>query len=87
MSLETYVKIIDKHRPKGIPPSYCPIGYEVDNHSYAMKNIKITLGLSLVGFYPKSAKVIGSYNENTLELKLYKSWLKASNRKHRKSEK
>ncbi len=63
MSLETYVRVVTKHKPKGMPTTYCPIDIEKGS---------ITLGLSLVGFYPKGAEVVGIFNEDTETLKLFK---------------
>lgn len=62
---ETYVKIITKHKPKDMPPTYCPIDIE--------KNC-MTIGLSLIGFYPKGAVVVGTYNEDTETLRIYKKY-------------
>lgn len=62
--IETYVKIVKKNRPKDIPVTYCPI--DIEKH-------EITLGLSLIGFYPKGAKVVGTFNEDTEKLILYKN--------------
>lgn len=64
MSLETYVRMISKHKPKDFPTTYCPIDIEKE---------EITLGLSLIGFYPKGAKVVGTFNEDTQKLKLFNS--------------
>jgi hypothetical protein len=63
MSLETYVKLLSKYNTAKIP-TYCPIHLETGS---------ITIGLSLVGFFPKGAKVLGSYNIETGKLNLYKS--------------
>jgi len=60
--IETYVRMVNKHKPKGFPVTYCPIN--IDKH-------EITLGLSLIGFYHKGAQIVGIFNTNTEKLTLY----------------
>jgi hypothetical protein len=62
--LETYVRMVNKHKPKGFPATYCPIDVEKG---------EITIGLSLIGCYPKGAKIVGTFNEDTQKLTLFKS--------------
>lgn len=65
MSLETYVRMVNKHKPKDMPATYCPVDIEKGC---------VTLGLSLIGFYPKGAKVVGTYDERMGTLKLFKKF-------------
>jgi hypothetical protein len=56
---ETYVKIVGKERTKDWPDTYCPIDLEKKS---------VLLGLTLIGFVPDGAEVVGEYNEDTNEL-------------------
>jgi hypothetical protein len=66
MSLETYVKIVGKERTEDWPDTYCPI--DIDETG---KVKQITIGLSLIGFVPEGAQIVGEYDEDTDKLTLY----------------
>jgi hypothetical protein len=53
---ETYVKIKKTFNEDGIPDTYCPID---------LKKKSVTLGLTLIGFVPKGAKMVGEYEPST----------------------
>ncbi len=63
---ETFVKIVSKNKPSSLPDTYCPIDVE---------KRKIVIGLSLCGFYPEGAKIIGEYDEDTEKLTFYPSYI------------
>jgi len=59
---ETYVKLVSKFRLHDIDV-YCPID---------LKNHRIIVGLSLIGFIPDGAEIVGEFDEDTQKLKLTK---------------
>ena len=63
---ETFVKIVSKNKPTSLPDTYCPIDVEKQ---------RIALGVSLIGFYPEGAKVIGEYDEDTEKMSYYPSYI------------
>jgi hypothetical protein len=69
---ETYVKMISRNKGTDFPDVYCPI--DVEKHS-------ITLGLSLIGFYPENAEVIGEYDEDTDKLVFYPNYILSVNQR------
>lgn len=63
MMPETYVKVIRDWKASGGPDVFCP---------YDPITNKLYLGLSLIGFVPKDAKVIGEFDEKTNTISLCK---------------
>lgn len=59
--------MVSKHRLKGASATYCPINIE---------EREITFGLSLVGFYPKGAQVVGTFNKDIEKLIIFKKYQK-----------
>jgi hypothetical protein len=53
---ETYVKIKEAIREEGMPDTYCPINLEKKT---------VTLGLTLIGFVPEGAQIVGEYEPST----------------------
>jgi hypothetical protein len=53
---ETYVKIKEAIREDGMPNTYCPIDIEKKT---------VTLGLTLIGFVPKDADIVGEFEPST----------------------
>lgn len=58
---ETYIKINRDWVASGGPDIYCP--YDIETN-------KMYIGLTLVGFVPKDAKVIGVFDQKTDTLTL-----------------
>jgi hypothetical protein len=59
---ETYVKLKQSSEQSGID-TYCPI--DIEKH-------QLVIGLSLIGFVPKDAEIIGEFDEETNKLTLQK---------------